>query len=208
MRHPDDPTVPRPCPVKTSSMEPRDKGRHCRACDTLVLDSGLHTRAEFLDLVRRGGKVCAHLRPDGTGRVRFADSPLKRRLSVVALSAAMAACGDDRGGEPERVVEVTNEPEDNPDLGMVRAATTPSPPPAGSLGPPPDPGLVEPSSRVAPGASAGVAADPADRSHGTPPAGAPPPDDDTAGRGRAPTPRPAGSGADDELVGLVGLDDL
>jgi hypothetical protein len=78
-------------------MEPREKGDLCRKCDTLVLDTARHTRAEFLAIVARGDKVCAHLRSDGAGRVRFSDTPVKRRLAVVALSAALAACGEDVG---------------------------------------------------------------------------------------------------------------
>lgn len=95
MSHPDDPRVPRPCLVPASEMEPREKGDLCRACDTLVLDTARHTRAEFLAIVARGDKVCAHLRSDGAGRVRFRDTPRKRGLAVIALSAALAACGED-----------------------------------------------------------------------------------------------------------------
>lgn len=148
MRHPEDPTVPRPCPVPTSAMEPREKGDHCRECDTLVLDSARHTRGEFLAILRAGGKVCAQLRPDGAGRVLFADSPLKRRLSVVALSAAMAACGDDADDRSPEVVGITVVDEDPSPvvIGEVATERPPAPPPPVMVPLPPGPPPGEPPS--------------------------------------------------------------
>lgn len=186
-------------------MEPRERGRHCRECDTLVLDSALHTRAEFLELLGRGDKVCAQLRPDGAGRVRFADSPLKRRLSVVALSAAMAACGEDRGESPPEVVGEAELRVDPVDETIVGEVTVDWPAPT------PDPGSVEPSVRDDPSASSAVVApDPAaaGTAGGTPPTGR----SEADGEPERPAPRVGrmrpSHHADPDDDGPVGLVDL
>jgi hypothetical protein len=161
--HPDDPTVPRPCPVPASQLEPREKGRHCMQCDTLVLDTALHTRAELLAIVgRREKKVCAHLRSDGAGRVRFADSPFKRRLSVVALSAALVGCGEDVGvtvgppsaqspdETPEGSVDQIEAPDPDEELMIGEPSWDRLPPPEGVTAPVAPPSVPPGEPAVAP----------------------------------------------------------
>lgn len=150
MAHPDDPSVPQPCPVPVDSMEPKERGHLCHRCETMVLDTARYTRDEFLALVRTGEKVCAQLRKDEVGRVRFLDSPMRRRLQVVALSAALAACGDDVD-PPVGTVSAPTPPTDERVGRVAPPSTTPRstpPPSAPAPGPhlpsaPPDPSLPD-----------------------------------------------------------------
>ena len=65
-----------PCPVDWDAMTPRDEGRHCAACDRVVIDVCSRSEAEQRRLfdemraaVARGERVCARVRRTPQGYV-------------------------------------------------------------------------------------------------------------------------------------------
>lgn len=194
MAHRDDPSVPRPCQTPVSAMEPREKGSLCRECDTMVLDSARHTRAEFLALLAGGQKVCAQLRTDETGRVRFSDSKVRRRLQVVVLSAALAGCGDDAVGTTVAPTPPVTETERVGRVASPTEPTTPTTPTAPSIPPRPGP-MMPPETPPAPPEPTTTA----EPTEVEPTAPAPPPHGTVRGR-VAP---PHRHEREEEIVGLV-----
>ena len=62
--------LPEPCPESWAAMTPTGAGRHCAACQQVVVDFSQQTDAEILAYFRRagGGSTCGHFRPDQLGR--------------------------------------------------------------------------------------------------------------------------------------------
>ncbi|SHK12507.1 carboxypeptidase-like regulatory domain-containing protein [Hymenobacter psychrotolerans] len=61
-------SVPQPCHESWALMTPAAQGRHCAACDKVVLDFTQKTDAEILALLQRAAAPCGRFRPDQLGR--------------------------------------------------------------------------------------------------------------------------------------------
>lgn len=61
-------SVPQPCHESWAQMTPAAQGRHCAACDKVVLDFTQKTDAEILALLQRAAAPCGRFRPDQLGR--------------------------------------------------------------------------------------------------------------------------------------------
>lgn len=83
------------CDEDWEAMSPAEGGRRCARCAHDVLDLTGLTRRQAERAVRRAGPApCIRIRVDGEGAPRFRDEPLRsvRRLPVLALAGALAAC--------------------------------------------------------------------------------------------------------------------
>lgn len=61
-------TVPTPCHENWTAMTPASQGRHCAACDKVVLDFTQKTDAEILALLKRTAAPCGRFRADQLSR--------------------------------------------------------------------------------------------------------------------------------------------
>lgn len=61
-------TVPKPCHENWAAMTPDAQGRHCAACNKVVLDFTQKTDAEILALLQRTAAPCGRFRADQLGR--------------------------------------------------------------------------------------------------------------------------------------------
>ena len=57
-------TIPTPCHESWAAMTPAAQGRHCAACNKVVLDFTQKSDAEILALLRRVAKPCGRFRAD------------------------------------------------------------------------------------------------------------------------------------------------
>jgi hypothetical protein len=75
------------CRFGWSNMSPREGGRHCSACDRVVVDTTKLTREEFLTMRAAAPRpMCLHFACDDEGYAIF--RPERRRLPVVSHAAA------------------------------------------------------------------------------------------------------------------------
>ena len=85
-------SIPQPCSENWAAMTPTAQGRHCAACDKVVVDFTRMTDAEVVAwLQKQSGKICGRVRADQLARPVFAPdySPLWRKW----LAAVMVALG-------------------------------------------------------------------------------------------------------------------
>lgn len=143
MRDPNEPHLDVACPRPGRSLSPHAAGSHCRDCDTVVHDTALHTRAELHALAAERDHVCIEVALDELGRPRFKDGPVRRRLTVLALGAALAGCGDDLPPAPPPAAPVPTAVVAPPE------PTTPAPPEPEVEAPPPT-GDAEAAAPIAP----------------------------------------------------------
>jgi hypothetical protein len=81
-------SVPTPCPATWADMTPAPGGRHCAACNKVVVDFTRMTEAEILAALGHPGSVCGRFRAEQLGT--------SSRLRIAAagwLAAAVALSG-------------------------------------------------------------------------------------------------------------------
>ncbi|QNH62163.1 carboxypeptidase-like regulatory domain-containing protein [Hymenobacter sediminicola] len=98
--------VPQPCHESWAQMTPAAQGRHCAACDKVVLDFTQKTDAEILALLQHAAAPCGRFRPDQLGRTLHPYSAVAPRWRTWLAAAAMVlglreiAAEESRGQQP------------------------------------------------------------------------------------------------------------
>jgi hypothetical protein len=82
--------VPQPCHENWAAMTPDAQGRHCAACNKVVLDFTQKTDAEILALLQRTAAPCGRFRADQLGRPLLVPPvPAPRWRTWLAATAAV-----------------------------------------------------------------------------------------------------------------------
>jgi hypothetical protein len=118
----------RPCDADWRDMTPRERGRHCGACDRTVHDLSAMSEDEARDLLdANDGSLCIRYVHDASGRVLHRGDALGSRTlitmrermrgrwlavaGVAMVSVLLEACGGARGRWEDRI-HAAPEPED------------------------------------------------------------------------------------------------
>lgn len=83
-------SIPTPCPASWADMTPAPGGRHCAACNKVVVDfSGLSNEEVLTKLRQASGQVCGRFRPEQVSPATVLHGSWARWLAaaVVALSS-------------------------------------------------------------------------------------------------------------------------
>ena len=109
-----------PCDEDWDEMVPREGGRYCARCETVVLDLALSSRAEAERRVAQieGESVCVQLRLDRFGEAVFVPPPRSRAPHFVGGLVLVAALGAG-GCAPEPTTEVVPEAARDPGPPMI-----------------------------------------------------------------------------------------
>jgi hypothetical protein len=103
--------VDSPCDIRWEELEPREGGRYCGRCNTLVRDLARASEAEaaaWLENPERQTRICARINPDSRG---FAVLRSSRVALGAALIAGLAGCDGDATGERPAAEQVQTERE-------------------------------------------------------------------------------------------------
>ena len=82
--------LPAPCPARWDDLTPAPGGRHCAACNHIVVDFTTLSEADTLAALRQPGRVCGRFRPE---QLAASDTPAggwARWLAAVAVT--LSAC--------------------------------------------------------------------------------------------------------------------
>ena len=101
--------VSQPCHESWAQMTPATQGRHCAACDKVVVDFTRKTDAEILALLQHVAMPCGRFRPDQLGRPLLPPPALTPRWRTWLAAAATVlglreiAAQESRGQQPVSV---------------------------------------------------------------------------------------------------------
>jgi hypothetical protein len=82
-------SVPQPCPASWADMTPAPGGRHCAACNKVVVDFSAFSEAEVLHYLQRNPSACGRFQAAHVGR-----APVWAPWLAAAL-AALSSCETD-----------------------------------------------------------------------------------------------------------------
>ncbi|RSK46554.1 carboxypeptidase-like regulatory domain-containing protein [Hymenobacter perfusus] len=110
-------TIPQPCHESWAAMTPAAQGRHCAACDKVVVDFTRLTDAEVVAyLSQTNGRSCGRFRAEQLSRpLRVtADAPVSRRwlaaaLAVLGLGVAGPAGAQTKSTAPQEQRQLPSE---------------------------------------------------------------------------------------------------
>lgn len=83
-------SVPSPCSADWADMTPAPGGRHCAACNKIVVDFTALSEADMLAALRQPGKVCGRFRPEQVASPTTAAFSWARWLASAAV--ALSSC--------------------------------------------------------------------------------------------------------------------
>lgn len=88
-------SIPTPCTQDWDAMTPADQGRHCAACQKVVVDFSRMTDGEIVALMqaRAGQEICGRLETGQLGRELVPALPLPRKLPWWSWARVSAAAG-------------------------------------------------------------------------------------------------------------------
>jgi len=107
--------ITEPCDEAWETMEPREGGRYCQACEKVVIDLVEMSRAQAEAKIAavEGSEVCVQLAVDRFGDALFAPAPSRAPhwAGGLVLIAALTAsgCGSSDEPEPCEIAEITPE---------------------------------------------------------------------------------------------------
>ena len=122
--------ITEPCDEAWETMEPREGGRYCLACEKVVIDLADLSRAQAEAKIAavEGGEVCVQLAVDRFGDAIFTPPPSRAPhwAGGLVLLAALTAGGCATGDEPEPCEIAEIAPEDPGPPMIPGAAVLPS----------------------------------------------------------------------------------
>ncbi|WP_022825824.1 hypothetical protein [Hymenobacter norwichensis] len=84
-------SIPSPCSANWADMAPAPGGRHCAACNKVVVDFSALSEANVLATLRQPGKVCGRFRPEQV--VSDTAFPFSWARWLAAAAVSLSSCG-------------------------------------------------------------------------------------------------------------------